>query len=207
MRFFLRLVPLACGLGALAAPPGGGAAFAQEYHVDLSADRTVRFISRASIEEFEGVTDRIDGYVRLDGPTLSGDTGGDETELYLEVDLASIDTGIGLRNRHMRDNYLEVEQYPYATYEGSIVSVAASSGGGFRVTSRGAMTIHGVTRAMEIPCDVTPSGRGYRTQCSFQILLTDHGIDIPRIMFLKLANEIRLELDFAMAPAGNGDVQ
>jgi len=194
---------MALGVSKLAPPVA-----AQEFQVDLSAERTVRFISRASIEEFEGVTDKIDGYALLDGPTLTPEVGGNDTEFYLEVDLASIDTGIGLRNRHMRDNYLEVARYPFASYRGSIVSVASAPGGGaFRVTTRGDLTIHGVTRPMEIPCDVTAEGRGYRTRCSFQVLLSDHQIEIPSIMFLKLANEIRLELDFAMAPVGDGGPQ
>lgn len=196
-------VLLAALAGATSPAPGA----AQEFQVDLSAQRTVRFISRTSIDEFEGVTEKIDGYVLIDGPELTTEVGGDDTELYLEVDLASIDTGIGLRNRHMRDNYLEVEQYPFASYRGSIVSVARGPGDAFRVTTRGEMAIHGVTRPMEIPCNVTSEGRRYRVRCSFQVLLSDHQIEIPSIMFLKLANEIRLELDFAMAPVGDGGPQ
>jgi polyisoprenoid-binding protein YceI len=180
-------------------------ASAQELQVDVGADNVVRFLSRASIEEFEGVTDRIDGYVLLDGPVLTGDTGGDDTELYLEVDLASLDTGIGLRNRHMRDNYLEVAEHPYASYSGRILRADPTSAGGHRVATSGAFTVHGVSRDMEIPCEVTPAGRGYRVTCSFQVLLSDHDIEIPKIMFLKLANEIRVEVDFAMIPAGGGD--
>jgi polyisoprenoid-binding protein YceI len=173
-----------------------GPAPAQELQVDLGADNVVRFISRASIEEFEGVTDRIDGYVLLDGEGLTAQTGGDDTELYLEVDLASLDTGIGLRNRHMRDNYLEVAEYPYASYSGVIVRSDPMAEGGHRVTSRGSFTVHGVSRDMEIPCDVTSAGDVYRAACTFQVLLSDHDIEIPKIMFLKLADEIRVELVF-----------
>lgn len=190
------------GVAALlaATPP----ASAQEYHVDLDADNRVTFISRASIEEFEGVTDKIDGYVLLDGPELTPETGGDDMAFYLEVDLASLDTGIGLRNRHMRENYLEVEEYPYAAYDGRIVRVGRTSGGAYQVVGRGTMSIHGVDREMEIPCEVMPDGEGYRADCSFQVRLSDFDIEIPKVMFLKLANEIRLRLDFRMEPAGRG---
>jgi polyisoprenoid-binding protein YceI len=181
-----------------------GPAPAQELQVDLGADNVVRFISRASIEEFEGVTDRIDGYVLLDGEGLTAQTGGDDTELYLEVDLASLDTGIGLRNRHMRDNYLEVAEYPYASYSGVIVRSDPMAEGGHRVTSRGSFTVHGVSRDMEIPCDVTSAGDVYRAACTFQVLLSDHDIEIPKIMFLKLADEIRVELVFVMTLAAGG---
>lgn len=188
-------IVLAAGLAPLAL----GAQ--QEFRVDLEGERLVRFISRASIEEFDGVTERIDGYVLLDGERLTAQTGAGETELYFEVDLASLDTGIGLRNRHMRDNYLHVEQYPYASFLGSITRVAPLPNQAFRVTSEGRMSIHGVEREMAIPCDVSPSGRGYRVRCSFQVLLSDFNIEIPQVMFLKLANEIRLELDFTVEPS------
>jgi polyisoprenoid-binding protein YceI len=203
MRLLLvAVLGVSASLSARPKPAGG-----QELQVDLGANNVVRFISRASIEEFEGVTDRIDGFVLLDGPTLTGETGGDDTELYLEVDLASLDTGIGLRNRHMRDNYLEVAEYPYASYSGVIVRSDPIAEGGHRVTSRGSFTVHGVSRDMEIPCDVTSAGDIYRVACTFQVLLSDHDIDIPRIMFLKLADEIRVDLDFVMtlAVGGQGD--
>ncbi len=185
----------------------GGRAAAQEFQVDPGAENVVRFISRASIEEFEGVTDRIDGYVLLDAPALSADTGGEGTEVYLEVDLGSLDTGIGLRNRHMRDNYLEVGRYPFASFRARIESTNPGAGRSYRVTARGTLSIHGVERERTLTCRVEPRGEGHRARCEFEVLLSDHDIEIPKIMFLKLADEIRLELDFSVipAPARNGD--
>lgn len=181
-----------------AAVPFGIAA--QEYHVDLDADNVVRFISEATIEDFEGVTERIDGFIVLgDGGLVPGATAG--SEFYLEVDLGSLDTGIGLRNRHMRDNYLETDRFPYATFSGSFEEVGEGDDGWVRVTGGGDMGIHGISRPMEIVCDVAPSGRGFRTRCLFEVLLSDFDIEIPKVMFMKLANEIRLELDFFVAPA------
>ncbi len=172
----------------------------QEYRVDLDADRSVVFTSRASIEEFQGVTDRIDGFVLIDTGALTTETGGDDTELYFEVDLASLDTGIGLRNRHMRDNYLEVEQYPYAAFGGRIARAAPLDQGAFRVTTQGTFGVHGVERDRAFTCDVSPAGGGYRVRCSFSVLLSDHDIEIPKVMFLKLNNEVQLELDFHVVP-------
>ena len=99
MKTEIRAFFLACGLSACT--PMGSAS--QEYHVDLDADNEVRFVSQAPIEEVVGVTDRIDGYVLLDGPRLEEGSATEGTQLYLEVDLGSLDTGLGLRNRHMRD--------------------------------------------------------------------------------------------------------
>ena len=176
---------------------------AQELQVDPSAQNVVRFTSQTQVAEFEGVTDKIDGYVLLDGEPLSDTTGGDDTELYFEVDLASLDTGIGLRNRHMRDDYLEVEKYPYASFKGKIVHSEASGNGDARLTATGTFTVHGVSMDREITCDVTPTGPGYRAKCAFPVLLSDHHIEIPKVMFLKLSNEIQVDVEFTVAPAGS----
>jgi hypothetical protein len=37
--------------------------------------------------------------------------------------------------------------------------------------------------------------------CAFVVNLTDHDIEIPKVMFLKLAEDIRVEVDFRVAPA------
>jgi len=178
----------------------GSASAQQEYRVDLDAQRSVKFTSSASIEEFEGVTDRIDGLVVLNTSILNTETGGDDTEFYFEVDLASLDTGIGLRNRHMRDNYLEVKQHPIAAFGGRVARAAPLSDGAFRITVQGAFGVHGVRRDRAMTCDVSPAGVGYRVQCTFSVLLSDHNIDIPSVMFLKLNNEVRLDLDFRVIP-------
>jgi len=176
-------------------------AFGQEFHVDRDADNEVRFISQAPIEEVVGVTDRIDGYILLNGPRLEAGSALEGTQLYLEVDLASLDTGLGLRNRHMRDNYLEVKEFPYAVFDATIDRVEAAACGVFRVAAQGGLNIHGVERAREILCDVSERGEGYWVQCAFDVLLSDFDIDIPKMMFLKLANEVRLKLNFAVQPA------
>ena len=175
---------------------------AQEYHVDAEADNQVVFISRASIEEFEGVTDRIDGYVLLDGDGVRAGADFAGSELYFEVDLASLDTGIGLRNRHMRDNYLEVGDHPFATFGGAIERIDASVSG-FRIVSRGGFEVHGVEQPRTLECDADPDGDGWQVTCGFVVNLTDHHIEIPRIMFLKLAEDIRVEIEMRLRPAPN----
>lgn len=197
-----RLSAVAAALLAMAATlPGAGAG--QAFHVDRRAANVVRFVSRAATEEFEGVTSKIDGYVTLDDPALGPRAGSGATELHLEVDLASLETGIGLRDRHMRDRYLEVSRYPFAVYHGRILRAEPEGGDSWRVTARGELEIHGVVRPRDLTCRVEVRGQGYRARCAFEVLLSDHRIEIPKVMFLKLANEISLELDFSVAPAAN----
>ncbi|HIF05665.1 MAG TPA: YceI family protein [Gemmatimonadetes bacterium] len=193
----IRVFSLACGLLVSVAMD----ATSQEFHVDRDAENSVRFISQAPVEEVVGHTDRIDGYVLLNGERLEEGSPTEGTQLYLEVDLASLDTGLGLRNRHMRNNYLEVEEFPYATFDATIQGVEVATAGVFGVTARGLLSIHGVEHQRDVLCDVSARQDGYRARCTFTVLLSDFDIEIPKLMFLKLAEEIRLELDFAVRPA------
>ncbi len=178
---------------------------AQEFDVDTHAPREVRFTSHTQLFQFHGVTHRINGYVLLDGPRLVAGMPTDSSQLYFQVDLGSLHTGIPMRDRHMDDQYLQVGKYPWAKFKGALTEVVADSAAGtLRVTARGTMSIHGVERVMTIPCDVKPVGSGYAARCTFPVLLSEFHIAIPRLMFLKLSNRIRLDVNFSVEPPKSG---
>jgi polyisoprenoid-binding protein YceI len=190
----------------LPAHPG---AEAQTFQVDLSRENRVTFLSNAPLEDFRGVTHRVDGFVYLDGEGLQGDTDLDASRFHFEVDLASLDTGIGLRNRHMRDRFLETDRFPFATFTGRVLSLESLAGGGFRATAAGDLSIHGVTRRREIECGVNQEGgsparpaRDLRVRCSFTVPLGDHDIPMSRLLCMRISEDVELELDFHLTLAG-----
>ena len=172
----------------------------REYQVDLGRANRVRFISDAPLEDFEGITDRIDGFLFLSGDGLEGETDLDSSEFYFEVDLASLDTGIGLRNRHMRDNYLETDDFPFTSFSGRVVRLDEDGPGRYRALTNGTFTVHGIGRDREIPCTAASQEAGLRVQCAFQVALSDHDIPIPRLMFMKINEVIEVDLDFFLTP-------
>ncbi|MCF8240095.1 MAG: YceI family protein [Melioribacteraceae bacterium] len=164
---------------------------ATEYQVDKSKKNTVKFISDAPVENFEGVTDNIDGYMLLNSvDDLS------ETQLYFEVDLNTIDTGIGLRNRHMRDNYLETDKYRFTFFEGKFTKITKLSEDELDVEVKGKIFIHGITKEISVTGKMIKDGEGYRIKSKFEVELSDYKIDIPQVMFLKIDETMKLELDF-----------
>jgi polyisoprenoid-binding protein YceI len=177
----------------------------QEYHVDLEKENRVRFISDAPLEDFEGVTSRIDGFLFLSGEGLDGETDLESSEFFFEVDLASLDTGIGLRNRHMRDNYLETDEFPFASFAGRVARLEVEDSGLLRVNTRGTFSIHGVERAREIDCSAERIAPSLRVRCAFQVTLSDHEIPIPKLMFMKIDEVMEVDLEFFLLPAGGGE--
>ena len=163
-----------------------------EYHVDRAAKNLVKFVSDAPVEDFEGTTNKIDGFIAYDGNGLTTNS-----ELYFEVDLRTLDTGIGLRNRHMREDYLHTNKYPYAKFTGNIVD-ATPSGGKTKVKVKGSMDIHGVKRSMDISGTISGSGDRLRITTTFDVSLPNHNIEVPQFMFMKIDENMELILDFTL---------
>ena len=170
-------------------------AIAGNYQVDLNAKNRVTFISDAPIEDIEGVTSAIDGYVSWPGDSLTPGADYESSEVYFEVELAGLKTGIGLRDRHLRDNYLETDLYPYAFLAGHIVGVQIAKDTS-RVELSGTFTIHGVERPFGTTCSVVRTGTTYHVMSEFEIRLTEHHIEVPSLMFLKVNEVIAVKLNF-----------
>jgi polyisoprenoid-binding protein YceI len=166
------------------------ATFAAEYNVDTDAKNSVKFISDAPIEEFEGTTSSIDGYLDVKGSDFTS-----ENELYFEVDINNITTGIGLRDRHMRENYLETDKHPLATFSGKITK-ATKNGENWDVTVEGDFEIHGVKNKMTIDGKMTKEGDSYKITSNYSVALSDHKIEVPSVMFKKIDENMAVELVF-----------
>lgn len=164
---------------------------AGELQVDTSRSNQVRFISVAPLESFDGVTSYIDGYIYWPGEDITKDS-----ELYFEVDLNTLDTGIGMRNRHMRDNYLETDKYPITHFTGKITQQADSSDGTRILYAEGDLFIHGIARFKRIKAQVEITPPYWRVHSAFSVRLSDYDIEIPSVMFMKINDKIRLNLDF-----------
>lgn len=176
-------------------------AFAGELKFDQTKPRSARFIARTQIETFVGKTDQIDGCVSWNGDDmLSG------SKFQFEVDLASLDTGIKLRNRHMRKKHLETDKFPSAQYSGKLVRLEEKGPNELLVAAEGKMTIHGIERNLAIEAIVTIENDSYYVQCEIRLKLTDFEIKVPRFMLLKMDDNVKLVLDFYMKPAESGEI-
>ncbi|MFZ1290331.1 MAG: YceI family protein [Melioribacteraceae bacterium] len=168
---------------------------ASEFHVKKTEKNSVKFISDAPIENFEGVTNNIDGYLYYEIELTNN------SQLHFEVDLRTLDTGIGLRNRHMRENYLETDEYPMAAFSGKIVKAEKLSENKYKVNVSGEMNIHGVNKKQNIDGTVEFIDDEIKITTNFIVKLTDHKIDVPSLMFMKIDENMDLQLSFNLEKA------
>ncbi len=166
-------------------------AHAAEFVVRPGKETKVVFVSRAAMEKFEGKTNRMEGTITVD-PAAIGDT----ATVRFEVELASLDTGIKMRNTHMRENHLQTAKYPKAVFEGAGIPgrpvTALASDRPTTLDVEGTFTLHGVSRRIRIAVEVThrpaPPPERLEFKTEFPVALADYGIERPQFLFLKLSD-------------------
>ncbi len=167
---------------------------AEEWDVKRDAKNSVKFTSSTTVLDFDGVTDKIDGYIYWEGDKIfSG-----KNELYFEVDLNTVKTGIGKRDRDMREDVLETDKWPKTYFKGTIVSASKTdSSNSYDIIAKGKMFIHGVEKEMKIPAVIKLQNGTMNVQTRFSVFLKDYNIKAPSLLaFIKVAEEIRLSLNF-----------
>lgn len=171
---------------------------------DPEGRNLVQFRSKAPLETVVGTTSAIRGEISVDSQDVSQISG------RLVVDLASFDTGIGLRNDHMREQFLHTDEYPEAV----LVLLAARPKNGkslqdgktLELEVDGDLTLHGVTRPVTVEAEVTYHQESEQTRAraagdlinvdaQFEIKLTDFDIERPKMLILKVADEVQLKVE------------
>jgi polyisoprenoid-binding protein YceI len=107
------------------------------------------------------------------------------------IDLNTLKTGISLRDKHMRDNYLETKKYPFAEFSGKLNTPPALEVGKiYEVIATGKFKIHGVTKTINVPGKIkVVSASQVDLNANFKVLLSDYKISIPKVVFYELAEE------------------
>jgi polyisoprenoid-binding protein YceI len=94
---------------------------------------------------------------------------------------------------HFNENYLESEKFPSATFKGKIKeTVDLTVPGSYPISASGSATIHGITRPIELKGTIVSNGSTLALTCQFDVKLVDYKIDIPKIVFAKIAEVIKV---------------
>lgn len=135
----------------------------------------------------------------LQGSVIAGANASRMLDGTLAVDLRTLDTGINLRNAHLREKYLEVgkgagfETATLSAIELEGLSPVAPQGKG---SFSGVLTVHGTAKAVSGEVDVRRTAGGLHVQASFPIVLTDYAIAKPRYLGIGVTDTVRVEVTF-----------
>jgi len=177
-------------------------AISGEYHIDKSKNNQIKFVSETPIDDFEVETGNIDGYVYWDGKSnLPKKSELSTSDLYFEVQLNTLDAGNSMYNTHMKENYLETDRYPYASYKAKITEINKKNDSLYMVQLNGDFTMHGMSKKIEIDGLAKQVGDALRIESEFVVKISDYNIEIPKLMFIEADNNILVTLDFFIKPS------
>jgi polyisoprenoid-binding protein YceI len=210
---------LVCSVVLLLAAMAPGAALAEPMKMNLHKNYSqASFKSDAPLETFVGVAgkDAVDASISFDPaqPTATSGT--------VKIDMNRVSTGIEKRDADMRGKpYLEtdVEANRWVTFELKNIELTAPLEPGKAVPARvrGILTIKqkpvertaeaNVTYIKLTPEQVEQQKRfGFGTdnlkvKARLTTTFTEHGMQIPQLLFLKVNNELQLEADLTFVRA------
>jgi polyisoprenoid-binding protein YceI len=162
------------------------------YTIAKGGNNVAAFHAEDTYDSFDGKTGDVTGTIVADPANLS--TG----SVQVAINIDTLDTGNSLRNKEMRERYLETNKYGTATFKSVSVtgpaSIAPNQPADINVT--GDLILHGVTKRMTIPVRVVllPDGRIHATT-SFKVHMPDFGISVPHNILVTVNDEVPVRLD------------
>lgn len=146
---------------------------------------------------FEAKTNALRGELFLD-PAQAGNVLGE-----LSVDLRTLQTGIGLRDNHMRDKYLEVqrgENFAAATLDDIRLEGLDANNPAGKVKFRGVLMLHGTEREVTGTADIKKADTGLRVQANFPVKVSEFEIPSPTYLGVGVRDQIGVTVQFKLGP-------
>ncbi|MGC3946619.1 MAG: YceI family protein [Chryseolinea sp.] len=105
-----------------------------------------------------------------------------------------------LMQTHFNEKYMESETYPKSSFQGKVMGFNANATGTQQVKAVGKLTIHGVTRDIDVPGTIEASSGKLILKAKFLVKLEDYKIVVPQVVWDKIAQQVEVTLDFAYRP-------
>lgn len=183
-RSFIQLlrVPLAIGLIFSATLVNGQ----QRYFAEKPS---ITFFSDGLVEDISAVNQKVTSIF----DALNGD-------IAFLMSVKDFQFPNKLMQTHFNEKYMESETYPKSSFQGKVTGFNVNATGTQQVRAAGKLTIHGVTRDIDVPGTIEVSGGKLMLKSKFMVKLEDYKIVVPQVVWDKIAQQVEVTLDFAYRP-------
>lgn len=161
-------------------------ASAQKYSV---ADGYVKFFSSAPLEDITAVNKKVKSIFNSES-----------AEIVFSIPINQFMFQKKLMQEHFNEKYMDSEKYPYSTFSGKLSNYEVANEGEQHVTAVGKLTLHGVARDVSIPGTIQRITNGFIMKSVFQVKLKDFAVEIPKLMWQNIAEEVEVALELMYKP-------
>lgn len=145
----------------------------------------VSFISQAPLETIEASSDQLKGLLDAAG------------SFAFTVPLYSF-KGFNspLQREHFNENYMESDVFPNAVFTGKVIDLPdLGVDGSYTARAKGKFQVHGVEQERIIPIQLIVKEDQIKITSRFQVLLSEHHIAIPMVVYQKISEEIAVTVE------------
>jgi len=154
-------------------------ASAQQIYITHSG--LASFVSDAPLEVIKAESSEVSGAINLDDRSFAFNIDNKTFKGF----------NSSLQQEHFYENYLETHIYPYSSFKGKIIEeIDLNSDKEQTVRAKGKLEIHGVSQDRIVKGTLKIKGDTILLKADFTVLLEDHQINIPRVVYQKIASEI-----------------
>lgn len=122
-------------------------------------------------------------------------------DLAFSVPIRSFQFQKSLMQEHFNENYMESEKYPNASFHGKVQEkIDVSKDGTYPVTATGTLEVHGVKQSRTIKGNISLNKGTLTMTSEFIVMCKDHNIEIPKLVFQKIAESIQVKVDATYSP-------
>lgn len=150
----------------------------------------ISFFSETPVENIEAISNQAAGM-------LDASSG----KLNVQMLIKSFRFKKRLMEEHFNENYMESDKYPKASFEGQIAEIGKvdlSRKGSYPVVAKGVLTMHGVSRDVEIPGTLAVADGKVTATATFIAKPADYEIKIPSIVRKNIAEEISVTVNLVL---------
>jgi hypothetical protein len=163
--------------------------FAQQGLYAVSKSLTT-FFSKAPLEDITAVNTSATSLINTKN-----------NEIVVRVPITKFEFPNKLMQEHFKENYLESDKYPVATFKGKInEAIPWGTPGTYAVSATGVLNIHGKDDTKIIKGILKIGDKGFELDATFKVRLENHDIKIPRLVFNKIAEEIDVNCSYLYTP-------
>jgi hypothetical protein len=121
-------------------------------------------------------------------------------QLAFQVPILSFHFPKALMEEHFNENYMESEQFPKASFRGTLSGLDPGVKDAQGVVAKGTLEMHGVAMEREVTGTMVRTDLGWSLNASFSVACVDHDIDIPKVVSENIAEVIDVTLSATLMP-------
>ena len=111
----------------------------------------------------------------------------------ISVGLNSLKTGIDLRDRHMKEKYLETSKYPTAVLQVEKAKLKVPTPG---TDIEGKLSLHGVTRTVRVHYSANGSNNKAAVTGTVHVNMKEFGINVPSYLGVTVKPDLDVSVQF-----------